>query len=218
MFLHSPFLAFGGSPVPDAEVLLQLLIQFGYAALFILTFLKGFTIVLIAGALAHQGFLALPLVMLCSFAGSLAGDEVEYYIGRRYGPVFLARRPRLTQAARRIHGLISRYDLYFMLGFRFIYGARIVTPLLLGLEKVPPGRFFCVNAIGALIWAVITSLAGYGISDLLVRLVDGMDSELRAALLIIFLVALSYISRLLYLRRKRKNLSILPQTAESKAE
>ena len=118
---------------------------------------------LVAGALAHEGYLSLPIVMLCSFAGSLAGDEAEYYAGRRYGRAFMAAHPRLNRAGLRIHALLTRYDALFMLGFRFMYGVRIVTPLLLALEGVPPGRFLLYNTVGALIWAILASMAGYGL-------------------------------------------------------
>ena len=186
--------------MPDADVFLQLLIHFGYLALFAATFLKGFTIVLVAGALAHEGYLSLPIVMLCSFAGSLAGDEAEYYAGRRYGRAFIAAHPRLNRAGLRIHALLTRYDALFMLGFRFMYGVRIVTPLLLALEGVPPGRFLLYNTVGALIWAILTSLAGYGLGGAADRLSDGVEAHpLSVVLTAAFIVG----ATAFFLRRKR---------------
>lgn len=187
--------------MPDTDFFFQLLAHFGYAALLVATFLKGCTIVVVAGALAHQDYLSLPMVMLCSFAGSLAGDEVEYYAGRRYGPAFLASRPRLNRLSSRIHGLLARYDAAFMLGFRFLYGIRIVTPLLLGVEGVPPMRFFLFNAIGALVWAVLTSFAGYGLSEAAEQLVE--DGPTRLAALLILLLLLSMAIGIVRKRRRR---------------
>lgn len=106
--------------MPDVYLFLPLLVHFGYAALFVATFLKGFTIVLVAGALAHEGYLSLPVVMLCAFAGSLTGDEAEYYAGRRYGRAFMTAHPRLNRVGSRIHFLLARHDALFMLGFRFL--------------------------------------------------------------------------------------------------
>lgn len=184
----------------NTDLLPQLLIHFGYVALFAATFLKGFTIVVVAGALAHQGYLSLPMVMVCAFAGSLAGDEVEYYAGRRYGPAFLASCPRLNRISARIHTLLVRYDALFMLGFRFLYGVRIVTPLLLALEGVPPGRFFVFNLVGALVWAVCTSLAGYGLANVADYLTDDGDWPfVLAALMALAAAALMF----RFLQRRR---------------
>jgi len=49
-----------------------------------------------------------------------------------------------------------------MVGFRFVYGLRILTPVVLGMNKgVKTLRFFVFNAIGAMIWSVVISSAGY---------------------------------------------------------
>jgi membrane protein DedA with SNARE-associated domain len=49
-----------------------------------------------------------------------------------------------------------------MLGFRFIYGMRIMTPFVMGLNpKIRTGRFVFLNAIGAVIWSVAISTGGY---------------------------------------------------------
>lgn len=209
---HSSVICPGrGASVPDTDFLYQLLTHFGYAALLAVTFLKGCTIVLVAGAVAHQGYLSLPIVMLCSFLGSLAGDEAEYYAGRRYGPAFLAARPRLRKASALIHRLLARYDAAFMLGFRFIYGVRIVTPLLLGLEGVPPVRFFLFNFAGALGWAVLTSLAGYGLSEAAEQLAEDMDGAARLTIVAGMLLAMGIIVWLTR-RWRRRSLRPLPLT------
>lgn len=197
--------------MPDTDFLYQLLMHFGYAALLVVTFLKGCTIVLAAGAVAHEGYLSLPMIMLCSFIGSLAGDEAEYYAGRRYGPAFLAARPRLRKASGRIRRLLARYNAAFMLGFRFIYGIRIVTPLLLGIEGVPPARFFLFNFVGALGWSVLTSLAGYGLGEAAEQLAEDMDSTARLTIVTGMLLTMGVLVWLIR-RYHRRSLRPLPLT------
>ena len=49
-----------------------------------------------------------------------------------------------------------------MLGFRFVYGMRIMTPFVLALnKKIRTSRFVLLNAIGAAIWSVVISAGGY---------------------------------------------------------
>lgn len=71
----------------------QLIIDYGYLALFIGTFLEGETILVIAGFLAHSGYLELHWVILSAFLGTFAGDQTFFYLGRFKGIAFLEKRP-----------------------------------------------------------------------------------------------------------------------------
>ena len=58
---------------------LQSIIEnYGYAAIFIGTFLEGETILILAGLAAHQGYLVLTWVILAAFLGSLCGDQLFF--------------------------------------------------------------------------------------------------------------------------------------------
>jgi len=52
--------------------------NYGYWALLIGTFFEGETIVILAGFLAHQGYLKLHWIILISFFGSLCGDQLFF--------------------------------------------------------------------------------------------------------------------------------------------
>ena len=45
-----------------------------------------------------------------------------------------------------------------ILGFRFVYGLRTVTPFVLGAAGTRPGRFLALNALGAAAWSVAVGL------------------------------------------------------------
>lgn len=85
----------------DFESLLQ---TYGYYALFIGTFLEGETILVLAGFLAHQGYLGFWWVVLLAFLGSLSGDTLVFHLGRWKGRAFLSRRPRWERRAVRVQG------------------------------------------------------------------------------------------------------------------
>ena len=48
-----------------------------------------------------------------------------------------------------------------ILGFRFIYGLRTLTPFLLGAGMVSPLRFFVLNLLGSMVWTLAIGLLGY---------------------------------------------------------
>jgi len=73
---------------------LQSIIEnYGYAAILIGTFLEGETILVLAGLAAHQGYLVLTGVIFAAFLGSLSGDQLFFYLGRRHSQAVLSRRP-----------------------------------------------------------------------------------------------------------------------------
>ena len=177
--------------MPDAAHVTALLTHYGYLAVLVGTFLEGETVLLVAGALAREGYMSLFLVGLCAFMGGLGSDQLMFALGRRYGPVFLAKRPRLRRAAERLAPFLRRHDTAFILGFRFAYGLRGVAPILVGIQGIPPRRFLILNALGALIWAVIFSLAGYFLGAGLEKVFGHLDVGHHLVLLGVGLAAVA---------------------------
>jgi membrane protein DedA with SNARE-associated domain len=139
----------------------HLISAYGYFAILVGTFLEGETILLLGGFAAHQGYLALPLVILAAFAGTLSGDQLYFILGRKYGLGLLARWPSLQARAAKVNKLLLKFQTWLMLGFRFMYGFRTVTPFAIGMSTIPAKRFFFFNAIGSLGWAVAIGTGGY---------------------------------------------------------
>jgi membrane protein DedA with SNARE-associated domain len=139
----------------------HLLTSYGYLAIIIGTFLEGETILILAGFLAHRGYLELHLVILCAFLGTLLGDQLYFYIGYFMGREALARRPRWKNKAERVFSLLASWQSWLILGFRFLYGLRTVTPFIIGTSKISPLRFLILNMLGGLIWATSIGALGY---------------------------------------------------------
>jgi membrane protein DedA with SNARE-associated domain len=140
---------------------LQYLNEYGYYALFIITFLEGETVLIIAGFLASTGDLALPWVIVSAFLGTFAGDQTFFYLGRFKGIAFLEKRPKWHRKTDKVFDLLRRHQIKVVLGFRFIYGVRNVTPFVIGASRMHPAKFFVLNFIGALVWAIIFGCVGY---------------------------------------------------------
>jgi len=154
----------------------SLIEHYGYAAILIGTFLEGETILVLAGLAAHQGYLVLPWVILSAFAGSLGGDQLFFYLGRRHSQAVLARRPAWKQKAEKIHKLMNRFQTPMILSFRFLYGLRTVAPFVIGMSPVSLKKFVLLNAAGALIWAVAVGSGGYLFGQALEVFIDEAKS------------------------------------------
>lgn len=126
-----------------------------YALTFLWTALEGETFVIFAGFFAHMGHLKHPLLLVaCAWAGSFCGDQVYFFLGRRYGQRLLNRFPRLRPGAERALTMLERYDVWFILSFRFIYGVRNVASITMGMSSLRWVRYSFYNCIAAFVWAV----------------------------------------------------------------
>jgi membrane protein DedA with SNARE-associated domain len=143
----------------------QLIAEYGYLAILIVTFIEGETIVILAGVAAHFGFLELPWVITIAVVGSFSGDQLWYYLGRHWGPKIIAKRLSWQEAADKVYKHLHRHQYWLILTFRFYYGLRNVTPFVVGSAHIPRLRFFTLNLIGAIVWAFVFSFAGYFLGE-----------------------------------------------------
>ena len=139
----------------------SLIEHYGFIAILIGTFFEGETILIIAGFLAHQGYLPMTGVIAAAFTGAVLGDQLYFYIGRWKGRAFIASRPGLERHRQKAENFLAKHQILFILGFRFVYGIRTVTPFILGASRVNAGLFFILNILGALIWAIVIGFAGF---------------------------------------------------------
>lgn len=135
--------------------------QYGYPAIVIGTFLEGETVLLLAGFLAHQGYLDPVYVALAAFCGGFAGDEAFFLLARHNGPALLRRFPRLAAGVETMRRKTRKNEIALILGFRFVYGIRNITPAYLGISGASPRLFAPLNAVSAAAWAAVFTAIGY---------------------------------------------------------
>ncbi|SBV99597.1 conserved membrane hypothetical protein [uncultured delta proteobacterium] len=169
----------------------ELLRSYGYIALAAGAFLEGEFIVILAGLLAHQGYLSPVPAALCAFGGSLASDQLMFYLGRWKGNAVLHRFPRLERNAPKARELLDRYETPLILGFRFVYGIRNVTPVLLGMGRVNHWKFLVLNTVSAGIWASACIAAGYFLGRAATAFLQGHPHADKIALGVVVALALA---------------------------
>ena len=146
----------------STDILDSYIRNYGYWALLVGTFLEGETILMLGGLSAQLGYLDLSLVMVVAFIGSFSGDQFYFIVGRLKGAELLAKHQRWHTRVSKVHCYLERYHDLIMLGFRFVYDIRIMTPFVLGMNpRIRTGRFFVLNAIGAAIWSIVVAGGGY---------------------------------------------------------
>lgn len=125
----------------------------------------GETALVAAAVLASQGHLKIWLVILIGAASAIAGDNVGYLLGRRFGrEVLVSRGPFHAQRGRVIDAgdrFFKRHGAKTVFIGRWIAWIRFATAWLAGINHMPFRIFFPWNAFGGITWAVTYGLLGY---------------------------------------------------------
>ena len=134
---------------------------YGYFAVALGAFLEGETVLALAGLAAHRGYLDFPLVVIVAAIAGFAGDQLYFHLGRHHGARILARYPDARARADKFDAMLARWHAPLIIGIRFMYGFRIVGPVLLGMGRVKHSTFVLYNALGALLWAPLITGIGF---------------------------------------------------------
>jgi membrane protein DedA with SNARE-associated domain len=141
--------------------------QYGYIALMIGTFFEGETAILVASSLIHRGLFEGPYTVLFGFAGSFISDWLYYFIGRLNGKYFIEHRPKLKEKFQPVVRFFLHHKLQILFTYRFLYGFRIIIPLIIGMSNIKPLQFLIYSIVSGLIWATSVSTIGYFIGRFL---------------------------------------------------
>ena len=101
----------------------------------------------LAGSLAHQGYFSYKWVAVTAFMGGFFGDQFYFWLGRYYGNRVFDRFPRIGVHAGKARDLLNRYNTLFILTNRFMYGVRIVGPIVVGTTNISSRKFLWLNMI-----------------------------------------------------------------------
>lgn len=180
-----------------------LLANYGYLAIFIGCLLEGETILILGGMAAHQHVLALlPVIGYASLAGML-GDQALFWTGRYFGARLLPRLHKQQASIERVTQLINQHPTVSIFSVRFLYGMRLVGPMVIGACKVSPLKFACINLFGAVVWASLFANAGYWAGEFLESLLGDLKPyRLPIVVCVIALVAMVALYR--HFRTKKR--------------
>ena len=143
---------------------LLFLIIFVETGVVVMPFLPGDSLLFVVGALCGAGFMSLPLVMVLLVLAAILGDQLNYSIGRYFGPkVFQWEDSRFfnRKAFDRAHNFYERYGGITVILARFMPFVRTFVPFVAGVAEMTRSTFTFYNVIGALIWVVGLTGAGY---------------------------------------------------------
>jgi membrane-associated protein len=148
---------------------LLFLIIFTETGVVVMPFLPGDSLLFVVGTLCGAGLMSLPLAMGLLVLAAVLGDQVNYSIGRYFGPkVFQLENSKLfnRNAFNQAHAFYERYGGITIILARFMPFIRTFAPFVAGVAEMTRTKFTAYNVIGALIWVVGLTAAGYWFGNL----------------------------------------------------
>lgn len=139
----------------------EFLQEYGYLALTAGTFLEGETAILVASSLVHTGFFNGAYTVIFAFFGSFLSDWIYFLIGRFNGKYFVERRPALKKRFVPVQQFFLSHRLQVLFSYRFLYGFRVILPILIGMSGIRPWQFLGYSLVAGLLWATTVSGLGY---------------------------------------------------------
>ena len=144
-----------------SAMLESLIATYGYLAVLLGTLAEGETALIGGGYAAHHGLLDLIPMMAAAFTGAFAGDQLFFYVGRRYGTRFVAKRRGWAKHVARTKSLLERHESVVVLSFRFLYGLRVLTPVALGMAGISYPKYLVLTAVSGVMWTALFGFGGY---------------------------------------------------------
>jgi membrane-associated protein len=145
---------------------LLFLIIFAETGLVVTPFLPGDSLLFGCGALAavdSSGTLRLTWLLLLLGGAAIAGNTLNYHIGRYVGRRAFNGQHRLfkLEHLRRAEDFFLRHGGFAIVLSRFVPVVRTFTPFVAGISRMPSGRFQLFNIVGASAWVALFLCGGF---------------------------------------------------------
>ena len=164
-------------------------------------FLPGDSLLFSAGLVASaRDDVNIVILISVIFLAAFIGDQVGYVIGRKLGRPYLERKnsPRMQRMLARSERFYERYGWWSVVIARYIPWVRTFVPPIAGTVKMNYYKFLSANALGAFLWGVGITLAGFYSGSI------SWVSDISYALAAFFITA-SLISAFINYRRDRSD-------------
>ncbi|MFO0356113.1 MAG: VTT domain-containing protein [Sphingobacteriaceae bacterium] len=142
------------------------LVIFIETGLVAMPFLPGDSLLFTAGLFARSGYLNMSYLMLLLFVAAVLGDNINYWIGRKFGiKVFdiklkgkaLVKQEYLTKT----HEFFEKHGTKAIIMARFVPFVRTFAPFAAGIGEMNYKKYLLFDVLGGALWIGSLTTAGY---------------------------------------------------------
>ena len=163
-------------------------------------FLPGDSILFSAGLVAAaHGNVNIVILVTVIFLAAFVGDQVGFVLGRKIGRPYLEKHkgPKIQKMIERSERFYEQTGWWAVVAARFFPWIRTFVPPIAGASHMNYYKFLSANALGALLWGVGITLAGYYAAE--IPWVKTSSYAIAA-----FFITASVVSSLVSYRRHRR--------------
>jgi membrane-associated protein len=150
--------------IQTGGLLLIAAIIFAESGMFVGFFFPGDTLLLSAGIFAAQGKLELVSLIPVVALAAIAGDNIGYIIGKRYGRQLFEKPNSVIFRKEYLHraeAFFEKYGSKAMLLAHFVPVIRTFAPPTAGIANMDRRLFVLYDMIGDTAWAISITMIGY---------------------------------------------------------
>ena len=170
---------------------------------FLMPFLPGDALIFAIGMISARGELDIIIIVPLLIFAALLGDNLNYYVGKRFGAfilnsekTFIIRKSHILRAQE----FFDKHGKNSIIMARFIPVVRTIVPFLSGATNVPYKTFLKFSFFGAFLWVAAISLLGYFLGQ-----IDYVKEHLEKFIILIIIVANIPLIKQFLPRKKVKN-------------
>jgi membrane-associated protein len=194
---------------------LLIAVIFFETAVVIFPFLPGDSLLIPVGLFCRKGMLNLWVVLFTLPPAAIAGDYINFHIGKFLGPklftdtskgIFKKSNLEETREFFEKHGTKA-----IILG-RFVPVVRALAPFVAGMEGMPREKFVKVSVVAAFFWVWTCVFIGYVFGA-----IPWVQEHFEHALILLFAIlgAVIVIERLLHKRKRKLHAAQVAKAAQS---
>lgn len=183
-------------------------IVFAESGLLVGFFLPGDSLLFFAGFLSSDAgghhLPVLPWVALTCAAAAIAGDQVGYIIGSRFGPALFKREKSRffnPEYVAKAEAFFAKHGSKTIVLARFVPIVRTFVPTVAGASSMHYRKFVTYNILGGLLWGAGITTLGYFLGE-----IDAVKNNIELAAIVI--VALSLLPVALEWRKHRQRSAV----------
>ena len=138
-------------------------------ASFLMPFLPGDALIFTIGLLAQEESLNIWIVIPLLMFAAILGDNVNYYVGKRFGDYIMnSEKDRFIKKKHieKAKDFFDKNGKNSIIIARFVPVVRTIVPFLCGSTKVKYSTFLTFSIIGAFLWVGVIGLLGYNLGKI----------------------------------------------------
>lgn len=138
-------------------------------ASFLMPFLPGDALIFTIGLLAQEESLNIWIVIPLLMFAAVLGDNVNYYVGKRFGDYIMnSEKDRFIKKKHieKAKHFFDKNGKNSIIIARFVPVVRTIVPFLCGSTKVKYSTFLTFSIIGAFLWVGVIGLLGYNLGKI----------------------------------------------------